>query len=81
MDSIETLTTFFGWSVLINMGLLALLTILVVLMRGWASGLHARMFGLSDDDISRSYFQFLAQYKVAIFIFSIAPYAALKVMV
>lgn len=38
------------------------------------------MFGLSQDDLSRAYFQYLAQYKIAIFVLNIAPYLALKAM-
>jgi hypothetical protein len=80
MITIETLTTFFGWSLAFNFGLLVLTAIFVVLMRDWASKLHGRMFKLDEQDISRSYFQFLAQYKLAILVFNVAPYAALKMM-
>jgi hypothetical protein len=42
--------------------------------------IHAKMFGLSESDLSRGYFQSLAQYKTAILIFNLAPYLALRIV-
>ena len=42
--------------------------------------LHGRMLGLSEDDLSRAYFQYLAQYKIAVFVFNLAPYLALRIV-
>ncbi|WP_372724105.1 DUF6868 family protein [Immundisolibacter sp.] len=80
MNSIETLTTFLGWSTVINFGVLTVAAILLILMRGPISTLHARMFSLDEAELSRAYFQYLAQYKIAIFVFNLAPYIALKIM-
>jgi hypothetical protein len=80
MNSIETLTTFFGWAAVINLGILALSTIFVVLLRDWTLRIHAGIFGLNEDDLLRSYFQYLAQYKLAIFVFNLAPYFALRII-
>jgi Family of unknown function (DUF6868) len=38
------------------------------------------MFGLSEADLSRAYFQYLAQYKIAIFVLNLVPYVALEFM-
>jgi len=78
--SIETITAFFGWCTIINYGILIFITIFIVLMRGWMSGIHSKMFVLSEEDLSRAYFQYLAQYKIAIFFFNFAPYVALKIL-
>ena len=80
MNSLETLTTFFGWTTVINFVLLGVSSIMVIAMRGWISRIHGRMFGLETADLSRAYFQYIAQYKIAIIIFSLTPYAALKLM-
>jgi hypothetical protein len=80
MNSIETLTTFLGWSTVINFVVLAVAAILLILMRSPISKLHARIFGLGEADLPRAYFQYLAQYKIAIFIFNLVPYIALKIM-
>ena len=80
MDSIQTLTTFLGWCTVLNLGVLSLAAILLIIMRTPISSIHSKMFGLSQDDLSRAYFQYLAQYKIAIFVLNIVPYLALKAM-
>ena len=80
MNSIETLAAFLGWCTAINMGMLILASILLGLMRGSISKIHARMFPLDEADLSRAYFQYLAQYKIAFVIFNLVPYIALRII-
>jgi hypothetical protein len=80
MNSLETITAFFGWCAVINIGLLTLASIMLAVMRGPISQLHARMFGLSEEDLSRAYFQYLAQYKIAVVVLALVPYIALKMV-
>lgn len=76
----DSATQFFGWMSVINIGLLLISSIGVIAARDAISSIHGRMFGLESADLSRAYFQYLAQYKIAIIIFSITPYFALKLM-
>lgn len=64
MNWIETLTTFLGWSTVINFGVLA-----VSAIPAWSFEIRPLI-----------YFQYLAQYKIAIFVFNLVPYIALKIM-
>jgi hypothetical protein len=64
----------------LNLGLLILASLAVTLAGGPIRQLHARMFGLSENDLSRAYFQYLAHYKIAIFVFNLAPYLALRIV-
>jgi hypothetical protein len=80
MNSIETLTTFLGWSTVINLGMLVIAAICLAFMRGFMTRFHAKMYGLSEADLARAYFQYLAQYKIAIIVFNLVPYIALKIM-
>ncbi|WP_019895094.1 DUF6868 family protein [Hydrogenovibrio halophilus] len=80
MLTMEALTAFFGWSSVINVVILLLSTLSVIAFRGAITGLHARLFGLDETDLGRAYFQYLAQYKIAIIVLNIAPYLALKMM-
>ena len=80
MNSSEAVTAFFGWTTVINFVFLVVSTIMVITLRGSISSLHGRMFGLESVDLSRAYFQYIAQYKIAIIIFSLTPYVALKLM-
>lgn len=80
MFTLDTLTAFFGWTLVINVTFLLFSTIGVVSARGFISRIHGGMFGLESADLSRAYFQYLAQYKIAIIIFSLTPYIALKLI-
>jgi len=80
MFTIETFTIFLGWSTIINLGILAIASISVMLMRGSMASIHGKMFGLDTKDLSRAYFQYIAQYKIVVFVFNLVPYIALKMM-
>ena len=80
MSSMATLTTFLGWCTAINFGMLMVASILLAFMRGGMSKIHGKMFELSDADLSRAYFQYLAQYKIAILVLNFVPYISLKLM-
>jgi hypothetical protein len=80
MMTTETLTEFLGWVSVINIAVLLISGILVIAMRGLISKVHSKIFGLDQKDLGRAYFQYLAQYKIAMIVLSIAPYIALKIM-
>lgn len=64
----------------INVGMLLAATILLVMMRSQITRIHSSLFGLGQAELSRAYFQYLAQYKIAVVVFNLVPYIALKVM-
>ena len=78
MDSVDLVTGFLGWCSVINIGVLVVASLAVTLGRDAIASVHQNMFGLSDTDLSRAYFQYLAQYKIAIFVFNLIPYIALR---
>ncbi|MGA1109539.1 MAG: DUF6868 family protein [Pseudomonadales bacterium] len=78
--TLELLTIFLGWTALINIAVLLFSTVMVLAIRERISKIHARLFGLDQADVGRAYFQYLAQYKIAILVFNIAPYLALRIM-
>ena len=80
MNTIEAAREFLGWCSVINIGLVIFSGIFVVLFRGPISRIHAKMFDLDESNMSRAYFQYLAQYKIAIIVFNIVPYFALRIM-
>ncbi len=80
MMTIEALTELLGWTSVINITILLLSTLGLIAMRGTVTGIHSKLFGLDEKDLGRAYFQYLAQYKIAIIVLNIAPYIALKVM-
>ncbi len=80
MISIEFLTEFFGWLSVINIGFLLFTTLSLILLRDKITNIHSKLFGLSDDELSKAYFQYLAQYKILILVFNLAPYIGLKIL-
>ena len=80
MNSLETLTVFFGWCTVLNFGLMILMSVFVMGMRGTMTSMHTRMFGVSEADLPRCYFQILAHFQSLILVFSLGPYFALKFM-
>jgi hypothetical protein len=80
MFTVETLTEFLGWASVINISILMISSILLILMRKSIMSIHIKMFGLDAEYLSRAYFQYLAQYKIAIFIFNLVPYIVLKII-
>ena len=80
MNSLETIREFLGWCAIINCGLLIFSSILIIAIRGTASRIHGKMFNLDEKFISKAYFQYLGNYKIAIIVLNIVPYFALKIM-
>jgi len=69
-----------GWCTIINFGLLLLTSIALSSMRDTIVRVHSKMYSLSEQDLSRAYFQYLAQYKIVIIVFNLAPYIALRIV-
>jgi len=80
MISIDTVREFFGWCTVINIGILLIATIFIACARGTITTIHSKLFKLNDTDLSHAYFQFLGQYKLAIYVFNLVPYIALRIM-
>ncbi len=80
MDSLETIARFLGWCSVINAGILCVAALAIALGRDSISKIHGKIFGLDDAELARAYFQYLAQYKIAIFVFNIVPYFAVRIL-
>ena len=80
MNSMQAAREVLGWCTVLNMGVLLFASLYVTVLAGPIKRVHGRMFGLSDEDLSRAYFQYLAQYKIAIFVLNLAPYVALRIV-
>lgn len=80
MFSIESITSFLGWCSVINIGVLMLSSALLIAFKQPILGIHSKLFGLEKENLPLAYFQYLGNYKIAIFMLNIVPYIALKVM-
>ncbi|TDJ04544.1 MAG: hypothetical protein E2O68_08045 [Deltaproteobacteria bacterium] len=80
METMESLTTFFGWCSIINMGFLLYSATFLMLGRNWAVKMYSKFYGISEEAATNELFRFVATYKIMAIIFSIVPYFALKIM-
>ena len=78
--TIEMLRAMLGWCSIINVGFLMFSSILLIAIRGTVSRIHGKMFNLDENYLSQAYFQWLAQYKIAIIVFNVVPYFALRIV-
>ena len=76
----ENLTAFFGWMAVINIAFLGVSTLLILTIRDWAAQLHGKLFGLEPAMVLKEMYGWLATYKLATLILSVAPYLALRLM-
>ena len=80
MNSIATLTEFFGWCTVINIGIYLLTIVGLTLMRGMALRINVKLFSIDEETFSRVSFQYVAAYKLAITVLCFVPYIALKIL-
>ncbi len=81
MTDILTITTFLGWCSVINIGLLMFYVIWLMIFRGLTKSIHSALLGIDQDELDSIYFQYLANYKIAVIVLSIVPYFALRIMI
>lgn len=80
MDDLPSITTFLGWCTLINIGILTYSTVMLSVFKEPVKRIHSKLFGINQDELVTTYFNFLGNYKLAIFLFNLVPYCALKIM-
>ncbi|QBY04942.1 hypothetical protein E2K93_11355 [Thalassotalea sp. HSM 43] len=78
---VQQLAEFFGWCTVINAIFLILAWLIMQVFAEPIKALHRRMFTLDDETLQCVYFKFFGYYKLAIYVFNLAPYIALKLMV
>lgn len=77
---IAQLTAFFGWCMVINLGLLLLATVALTLFRASVLRIHGAILGMTEAQLMPMYLNYLAWFKVLWIVFNLVPWIALKVM-
>ena len=80
MNSIETLATFFGWCVVLNIGVLLVAVLLISAAQEAVGKVNAKLFGVADEEVKVTLFRVIQQYRVAVAVLNVVPYIALKIM-
>lgn len=78
--TIETIRGMLGWCTLINLGILLYWFLAFILARDWVYRFHGRWFRLSTQQFDAIHYSGMAGYKLAILLFNVAPYLALKII-
>lgn len=78
--TLPQLTEFLGWATVLNFGFLIFVGLTLIVLRPVVISMHNKIFGLSETNLTQAYFQYLANYKILIFVFNVVPYIALKIM-
>ena len=78
--TVEQLTKFLGWCSVINVGFILLGSIMFLILRDPITALHASMFHMPKETVTSCMFMIFSMYKIAIFMFNIIPYIALRVI-
>ncbi len=79
-ETLQLLTQFFGWCTIISIGIMLLQSVLIMLFRGIATKMQAKMFKLEEEAVSLVCYKYLGHFKIAVIMFNLVPYLALKVM-
>ena len=77
---IQTLTAFFMWCTIINIGLLLISWLFFWTGSGWIYKMHSKWFKISQEQFHAICYSILAFWKISIFLFSIIPYIALLII-
>ena len=80
MEGIELWTAFFGWCLVISIGVYVITVTAYWLMRGFAMRMNARAFGITEQHVAEVTFRYVAAYKLAMTVLFFTPWLALKIL-
>lgn len=78
MFSLAQLESFLGLCALINYGVLVFSMMMILGFEGPISKIHSNLFGLPKEKVRKSYFNYLAYYKLLVIVFFLVPYLVLR---
>jgi hypothetical protein len=77
---IQTLTAFFMWCTIINVGLLLFLALIYLLAPNLAYRLQSRFIPISRETFDIVFYSFIGVFKVFVMVFNVAPWIALLII-
>ena len=78
--NIAQMGCFFLWCALINYGLLMIWFIMFGFARNWIFHIHSRWFKMSEEHFDGIHYAGMMIYKLAIFVFCVAPWLAILIV-
>ncbi len=77
---IQTLTKFFMWCTIINLGLLILTSIACIFLADFSYRMNNRFFSISREAFNVALVCFIGLFKIFVIVFNIVPYIALLII-
>lgn len=77
---IQTLTTFFMWCTIINLGLLTLTSLACVFLADFSYRMNSIFFSISRESFNVIVCSFVGLFKIFVIVFNLAPYIALLII-
>lgn len=81
MITLASITQFFAWCTLLNIGLFLFSALLLSVFSGPIKKLHSALLSVDPNQLTTLYFNFLARYKLLIIVFNLVPYLALRIII
>lgn len=78
--SIQDIAAVFGWMTIVNVVIYTWVALFVIFGRDWMARMQARILGIPEEKMPDYFIDYLSRYKLAILIFNLAPYLALRIV-
>jgi len=79
MDT-QTLTSFFMWCSIINVGILFFLALIYLLAPNLAYRLQSKFISISRETFDIVFYSFIGFFKVVVLVFNVVPWIALRII-
>lgn len=79
--SVEMIDNILAWCLLMNFGILIFWVLIFVLAHDWLYKLHSRWFNIAEEKFDTIHYAAMAFYKLSIFLFNLAPYIAMRIII
>ncbi len=79
MDA-QTLCEMLGYSSIINYSILLVWFIIFMFAKNWMYNLHSKWFSILPQEFDTIHYKLMAQFKLLIFVFNLAPFFALCII-
>ena len=77
---IQTLTTFFMWCTIINLGLLISSSLVCIFFGDFSYRMNNRFFSISREAFNVALVSFIGLFKIFFIVFNLVPYIALLII-
>jgi hypothetical protein len=78
--TVDILRGVLGWCAVINMGLLLWWFLFLAFAHDWVYSMHNKWFKIPVETFNAIHYSGMAFFKIAIFVFNIIPYFALRIV-